>query len=270
MIKSFALIAAAAASLAAPAWAAAPSETAADKVETLAVGTPLTRFSMLVPSTRLYLRYNVIGEARETLDIWRRQISYENYQGKRAMHIFWRWDSVTEPKFNRTEDFWFEPETFRPLTVVRHLSKDGQQTVGGYRYLTDRIVGMKELPDNPRKDFVQLAKMAPFNFETDMELLEALPLKSGYAVRIPFYEAGPGQEEPKYYDYRVVGEDHISAADGHTIDCWVVEAPTTNPDWGTTHFWLAKQGQVMLREETKTKDGTVWVKLLLTPDVAMT
>lgn len=234
--------------------------------ETIEVGQPLARFSLVQPATRLYLRYKVVGDSRQTIDIWRRQVRFEQQDGKKRMHIAWRWDSVGERKFTSTRDYWFEPETFRPLTITRRLVEGDKTTVAGFEYLRDRIVGMANLPDNARKDFVQAAKIAPYAFETDMELLQALPLRSGYSVRIPFYEPGPNQPEPQLYTYRVADSDKIGAADGSSIDCWIVETPSDNPEYGATRFWISKKSQVMIREETRLRDGSLFVKMLLTSD----
>jgi hypothetical protein len=234
--------------------------------QTQEVGKPLARFSLLKPATRIYLRYKIVDGRRETIDLWRRKVSFDEHSGQKRLHIFWRWDSVGERKFSRTEDFWFETGTFRPLTVERRLDKDGTITVRGYRYLPDRIEGLAELQNNDAKDFVQSAKMPAYNWETDMEFLQALPLAAGYEVRIPFYEAGQGQDAPEYYDYKVVGEDTIASADGRAIACWVVGIDSTDSNWGPTRFWFAKDTQIMLREETRLKDGTIFVKILLPYD----
>ncbi len=242
------------------------SQVAQDQVETIDVGQPLARFSQVKPSTRLYLRYKVVGDARQTIDIWRRQISFEEQDGKKRVHITWRWDSVGDRKFVSTRDYWFEPETLRPLTITRHLVEGDKTTVSGFRYLPDRVVGLADLANNSRKDFLQLAKVTPFAFETDMELLQALPLRQHFAVRIPFYEPGPGQPEPQYYTYRVTGEDRIASADGAAIDCWMVEIASDSPDYGPTQFWLSKKSKVVIRDQTRMKDGSLFVKSLMTSD----
>jgi hypothetical protein len=230
------------------------------------VGRPLARFSLLKPSSRIYLRYKIVNGRRETIDMWRRQVSFEAHDGQRRLHIVWNWNSISDPKFNRTEDLWFETDTFRPLTVERHLEKDGKVTERGYRYLPDRIESLKKPSNGDQKDFVQQAKIPAYNWETDMELLQALPLAAGYEVRIPFYEAGPGQDPPQYYEYKVVGEDTIAATDGTSIECWIVGIDSTDPQWGPTRIWFSKGAQIMIREETKLKDGSVFVKMLLPYD----
>jgi len=234
--------------------------------ETLQVGQSLARFSLIQPATHLYLRYQVVAGARQTIDIWRRQINFEQQGDKKRMHITWRWDSVGERKFTSTRDYWFDRDTFRPITITRRLVEAEKTTVAGYEYLPDRIVGLADLPDNARKDFVQSAKIAPYAFETDMELLQALPLRSGYSVRIPFYEPGPGQPEPKFYTYTVVESDKINTPDNGSIDCWIVETSSDNPGYGATRFWLSKKTQVVIREETRLPDGSLFVKMLMTSD----
>lgn len=236
-------------------------------IQTLEVGKPLARASLLTPSTRVYLRYKIVGEQRVTIDLWRRSLSFEEHEGRRAMHISWRWDSVADQKFSRVADYWYEPETMRPLTVERRLVRNGATTVSAFRYLPDRVIGMAEVPDNSVKEFVQATPDPMYNWETDMELLQALPLKSGYEVRIPFYEAGPGRDAPGYYTYEVVGDGKIAAPDGHSVDCWIVVFKPTDPKLGDTRFFFAKKTQVMIREETRLEDGSIFVKMLLPPDV---
>jgi hypothetical protein len=232
-------------------------------VQTQEVGQPLPRFSLLKPSTRIYLRYKIIGDRRETIDMWRRQVSFDKQDGQRRLHIVWRWDSVGDPKFSRTENFWFETDTFRPLTLERHLDNNGKITERSYRFLPDRIESIKDPSNSVQKDFLQLAKMPAYNWETDMEFFQTLPLAAGYQVRIPFYEAGPGQDAPQYYEYKVIGQDTIASTDGSTTDCWVVGIDSTDPAWGPTRMWFAKGTQIMMREETKLKDGTLFVKMLV-------
>jgi hypothetical protein len=125
---------------------------------------------------------------------------------------------------------------------------------------------MDELPDNPRKDFLQTASEPAYNWETDMEFLQALPLADNYTANINFYD--PAQKPPARYIYSVTGTDKISQPDGSTIKCWVVSHSFEAEDGsdGSSRYWFAKKTQVLIREELKTADGNVLVKVLLNPE----
>jgi hypothetical protein len=248
--------------------AAATTASAAWSVETpLKVGEPLARFALLKPATHRYLRYIVHGEQRTLVDIWVRRISFETENGRRLMHIWQRWDEAKVKPGGVSaleQDSWFEPGTFRPLTHVRRATKDGKVSVLGYRYLTDKVVGMAELPDNQRRDFsIALAEPA-YNFEYDMEFLQSLPLADGFAANIVFYDAGI---DPKadHYVFKVAGSDRIDGWDGKPVDCWVVTADY-NTGQVKSRFWFDKKTQVLVREEAPMDDGGVLVKTLLPPE----
>jgi len=102
--------------------------------------------------------------------------------------------------------------------------------------------------------------MTFYNWHTDMELLQALPLKKGYTASIPFYDVG--LEPPARYIYSVVGEETIPNPEGAPIDCWVVvfkQDAATPPQ----RFWFAKRTQVLVREESVVPEKGILVKTLL-------
>lgn len=236
--------------------------TANETVDVLHVGQVLPRFNLLTATARLYLRYKVIGDKRETIDIWSRETSYETRNGQRLLHITQRWDGVVDKPYSLKQDAWFEAGTFRPITQVKELTRDGKTQVAGYRFLPDKIIGMAELANNSRKDFDASSPEPSYNFETDMELLQTLPLAEGYEASIVFYDAGPGADAPKRYRYKVLGSDTIVGPDGHPIDCWVV-ATNDGGSGPVVQWWYAKQTQVMIREEARLTDGSLLVKTLL-------
>jgi hypothetical protein len=227
------------------------------------VGQPLERFALLEAGTHRYLRYKVRNDgARLAVDIWSRTISFETREGKPALHIVQRWDQPGA-KVILTQDSWFEPRTFRPLTHIRHLERDGVVTIGGYDIGPTRVLGLRDLPDNQRKDFDQPLPEPSYNFEYDMELLQALPLAAHREFNIAFYD--PGVDKPGRYVFKVSRADRIAGPDGRPIDCWVLTA-----DYNTgkvlSHFWFAKRGQTLIREEQIQEDGALLVKTLLPPE----
>ena len=233
--------------------------TATPAVTPLPVGTPPARMTLLKPGTHRYLRYSVKDGRRSTTDIWTRTVSFEPQDGVRRLHIVMQWDGVVPPAYTSKQDAWFDAATFRPLTHLRTLEREGKISVGGYRFQDGAIIGMKELPNNGRADFTQVSPEPAFNFEYDMELLQTLPWRRGYVADLVFYD--PGLEPPKHYLFRQAGEEAITGPDGRKIDCWVVTADY-NTGKVVNRFWFAKAGQVLLHEEGE-KDGVIYVKTLL-------
>ena len=233
------------------------------------VGTPLARFSLLEPGVHRYVRYTVTGSKRSAIDIWTRTISFEPRDGRRAMHIAMRWDEVGGAVAFLEQDSWFDVDSFRPQTHVRRLQRTGSDKfeVGGYRFLPDKIVGMTELPENLRKDFTIASSEPAYNFEYDMEFLQALPLGKGYSVSIPFYDPGDSQTPTARYTFKVAGSDRIRGADGPAYECWLVTADY-NTDRIRSRFWFDKKTQVMVREEQVQDDGSILIKSLLAPESA--
>lgn len=238
--------------------AAAPAQ--ADTVR-LKVGEPLARFAKLRPGVHRYLRYTAGTDgSRKAIDIWQRTVSFgPDAQGQPdAFHIVQRWDR-TDGKI-LIQDSWFELRTFRPTTHVRHTVVGGKDDYTGYRFDTAQVVGMPDLANNSRKDFVMALPEPSYNFEYDMELLQTLPLASGRTFDIPFYDPGIGK--PGRYNFVVAGSETIPGPDGRPIDCWLVTADYNRGKIGA-RFWLAKSNQVLIREEASMDGGATLVKTLL-------
>lgn len=232
-------------------------------VTELHVGEKLPRANLLKPGIHRYARYTISPDGhRNAIDIWTREITFEVKDGKRLLHIHQQWDEISPPGV-LVQDSWFEPDTLRPLTHTKVLTRDGTTTIGGYRFLPDKIVGMDDLPGNSRKGFLQSSAEPAYNWETDMEFLQALPLADGYAASINFYD--PAQDPPARYIYKVEGSGKIAEPDGGDIDCWIVSIDFKR-EMASSRFWFAKKTQVLMREETSMPDGSTLVKTLLNPE----
>lgn len=84
-----------------------------------------------------------------------------------------------------------------------------------------------------------------------------------YASR--FTNPGPASLS-RSFSYRVVESDKINTPDNGSIDRWIVDTSSDNPGYGATRFWLSKKAQVVVREETRLPDGSLFVKMLMTSD----
>jgi hypothetical protein len=222
----------------------------------VAVGTPLPRFHLLKEGSHRYLRYLRSADSNTAVDIWQRDIHFD---GQR-MQIRQRWDAVGKtPSVKRLEST-FETGTFRPYTHVRITEKDGKKTIEGFAFAPERITGMADLPENTQKTLAVESKEPSFNFETDMELLQTLPLAEGYETQLVFYHPG-GSAAPARYTFRVAGSEAIAGPAG-PVDCWLVTTDYNQPG-SVSKFWFAKATQLMVRQESQLPDGRTLVKTLL-------
>lgn len=232
---------------------------------TLDVGQRLERAALLKPGVHRYLRYTVLDGKRSTKDIWSREVHYDTVDGQRQLRITQRWDAVGEKPYTHKQDSRFEAGTMRPLTHMSESTRDGKTRIAGYRFLPGKVIGMNDLPGNAQQDFALATPEASYNFETDIEFLQSLPLASGYTASIPFYD--PGLSPPARYVFKVAGEDTVAGPDGRAIDCWVVTTDY-NRAGHLARFWFAKDSQVMIRQESPMPDGGLLVKTLLPPEAA--
>lgn len=226
------------------------------------VGQPLARFDKIKPATHRYLRYRQVGDTITPLDVWTREIRIEpDASGVKRLHIVQHWDGAT-PGTVKQLDSWFELGTFRPFTHQRStIGKDGQTKIEGFDFKPDRIVGLKDLPGNAQVAYDMASPQPAFNFETDMETLQALPLAKGYEAQIVFHHPAGGAPAP--YLFKVAGSETLNSSAGGKVDCWVVTTDYNHPEGPVARFWLAKDSQVVVKVVSPAPDGSTWVKTLL-------
>jgi hypothetical protein len=229
-------------------------------VQQVDVGNPLPRFGLLKEGTHHYLRYMKSGEANTAADIWTREVRFEQRNGEQLLHVRQRWDGTGATPSLRLLDSWFEPGTFRPLTHVRINEQDGKRVVAGFVFSPTRVTGMQDLADNAQKDLLVESPEPTFNFETDIEFLQTLPLAEGYEAHINFYHPG-GPSAPQRYTFKVAGTESI-AGPGGPIECWLVTTDYNKPG-PVSKFWFAKATQLMVRQESVTGNGKVLVKAMI-------
>ena len=243
-------------------------------LQDVTMGSVLPRAALLKEGSHHYLRYMVSGEARAPLDIVTREIRFSTSGGQQLMLIRQRYDgalvppaapastqaSPPAPPSVKVVDSWFEAGTFRPRTHQRVTDKDGKRVVEGFVFGAGKVSGMPDLADNTRKDFSVEAPEPTYNFETDMEMLQALPLAEGYEARINFYHPG-GAAAPARHVFKVTGSAAI-AGPGGMIDCWVVTTDYNMPGYVST-FWFAKGSQLLVRQDSPAGPGKTIVKALI-------
>lgn len=227
---------------------------AADRIE---VGEKLAHFDLVQPVKRKYLRHKIVDGHDKAVDVWTREVKFEEHDGVRRLHIVQQWDGPYESGKVVTRDSWFEVGTFRPLTHVRHTETPETTRNERFRFEPTRIV---RLAEPGQAEQVVESPQPAFNFETDMEFLGALPLAEGYEADIVFYH--PGGNPPASYRFRVAGSEQVRLPGGATVDCWLVTTDYNRPGH-VARFLLDKRTQTVLKVESPMPDGGVMVKTLL-------
>lgn len=243
---------------AAPAVANAATSPAPHRLN---VGDRLARFNLLKPGRRTYLRSQSKGGAHVATDIWQREVRFERVDGTDRLRIVQRWDGTGKEPSLVERDSLFELGTFRPLTHLRTTRAGGRTVVEGFQFGPTALTGMRDLPDNSQAAVNVSFPEPMYNFETDMEMLQTLPLARGYAVSIPFFHPVGGS--PSRYLWRVAAEEALPGPDGRRLDCWVVETDYNRPQLPPARFWLAKRTQQLIRQEACAPDGVVHRKTFL-------
>ncbi|MDB5934295.1 MAG: hypothetical protein JWQ01_1639 [Massilia sp.] len=228
-------------------------------VSNVDVGSQLPRFALIKEGAHRYLRFMKAGDSSSPIDIWTREVHFEKNGSQQLMQIRQRWDGVNPPS-TRLFNSWFEAGSFRPRTHERISERDGKRVVEGFAFAPDKITGIKDLADNTQKDLSVDSPEPTYNFETDIEFLQALPLAAGYEASINFYHPG-GRTAPQRYTFKVAGSASIAGPAG-PVDCWVVTTDYNRPGTIST-FWFAKGTQLMVRQESPLGDGRVMVKTLI-------
>ncbi|NHZ66406.1 DUF3108 domain-containing protein [Massilia genomosp. 1] len=229
-------------------------------VTSVDVGAALPRAALLKESVHHYLRYMHSGEARVPLDIVTREIRFSTEDGQPRMRVRQRYDTAAAAASLKTVTSWLDAGSLRPRTHERITEKDGKRVVEGFLFAPDKITGMKDLAESVNKDLVVASPEPTFNFETDIETLQALPLADGFEARINFYHPG-SQQGPARYLFKVTGSAGMPGPGG-VIDCWVVTTDYNRPGYVST-FWFAKGSQLLVRQDSPVGEGKVAVKILI-------
>ena len=86
------------------------------------------------------------------------------------------------------------------------------------------------------------------NWHSDLALLPLLPFERGGTLRIRVFDVG--MDAPIDVDYSVVGTRMLSAADGGSYECWLVETESGRPGTGNfQRFWIDKKQRIVIKEE---------------------
>ncbi|HYI42200.1 MAG TPA: hypothetical protein VD768_01070 [Sphingomicrobium sp.] len=218
------------------------------------VGSTLARIDKLQPGARHYVRYFQMKDGSvELVDFQAKTISFE---GDR-IRITQSWRG---PKGSRSLNSLIERGTMRPITHRRDSESAGKVLREGFRFGQDSVIALGEADDTNR-DFRIATPEPTFNFEIDLEMLQALPWREGAEFSLNLYHPG-ATAPPAAHVFKVAGSETLTLA-GVPVECWVVTTDYNRPEVPLSRFWIAKQSQVVVRVHNPAPDGRAVIKALL-------
>jgi len=230
--------------------------------QAIAVGTELPRMAQMKEGPRLYLRLREMQGVTRPIDIWRREVRFETVGGERRLHVLQSWTGPVSAPTELRLDSWFGARDFKPLTHERFFTRAEETRNEGFQFSPTGVSALASTPANTRNGFNVAFDEPAFNFETDMEMLEALPLAAGWRGRLVFYHPGGGPAAP--YVFVVEGSHALPSPGGAPVDCWLVTLAAEKGDRAqASRFYVDKRSQQVLRVEQLVPDGSVIVKVRL-------
>ncbi len=218
--------------------------TAMAQPDTVRVTSKHINTKYLKPGTRQYLVTisNPKNPKVLTQNLWNRNISFEQVQGKERMVIRQNWIG-TDTLSNRTLYSVMEKD----FTPVYHTSASARGK-GAFNFYPDKIVAADTVQKNAWKGFVMPTTNQTYNWELDMEFFESLLLKANTVFLINFYHPG-SKTGPQAYSYKVTGSEKLATINNQTIDCWLLRIDYSPENYGI--FWVTKKTHEVLKMEEK-------------------
>ncbi len=202
--------------------------------------------------THRYLVYFKMGKdaTRSRPQIWTRNVSFEQYNGREAVIVKQEWedrDSVVH-----TAKSVCDKHTFAPLY---HYSWWKQRGSSEFDFMA-KTASINNMPlteadtlkskKSQWQAFQKAMNQYDLNWHLDMEVFPLLNYKHKTTYMIPFYE--PGYLAPQFEAYNVVGTGQLDGYDNSKIDCWLL----VHESKGFREvFWISKKTHEVLKLENE-------------------
>lgn len=180
------------------------------------------------------------GDPRQAFtSVWSREVRMIKRNGKELIEIDQKWYSSDTSRL-RTVYSLMNASDFSPVYHHTKLNR----AVEAYDFYAHKIKGSDSVANNTKKDFELALKQPMMNWELDLETFPLLDLKPGKRFAINFYHPG-GKGEPKFYEYKVVGEENLRVVEGVTVPCWKLRIDYDSKTFAI--FYISKKGREVLR-----------------------
>lgn len=224
------------------------------KIDTINSSNNTLNTSKITESTKEYLVYLADGNKnRKNIgDIWKREIRFKEYEGKKNIEFEWNW-YIKNGQLYKTVTNLCDRNSLAP---IYHKTVSNQ--IGDSKY--DREVGVKAydfidnkmLPADSIKTNIISGKAAinldipVLSLEIDLETFALLPIsKVGQQFAISFFD--PSEQKPEYHLYEVVGKDLLQINNDTKIECWLLKTKYDEKNYA--QFWLTDKSKEVVKME---------------------
>lgn len=169
--------------------------------------------------------------------IWSRQLRAKN--GK--IEVEQKWYSSDSAGYRYVYSL-VDQKTFLPIYHKTVMQRSGTEA---FDFGDKKIKGSDSVANNAKASF-ELATSKPLNWELDMETFSLLDLKAGKRYAINFYHPG-GRTAPKFYEYKVTGDEKVRTYEDKFIDCWKLRIDYTEKSYAI--FYISKKSKEVIKME---------------------
>ncbi len=167
------------------------------------------------------------------MSIWEREIVFSKFKNEQSINIIQNWKNQDTAKTRYIYSI-NKRENFEPLY---HYAKSGTGKIDAFNFASNKIVAADSVTNNSKADFKVDLQTATLNWELDLEVFQTLPFAEGKTFRINFYHPG-SKSLPKYYEYKVEGQETLTTVNNKSIDCWLLKIEYAPKSSAT--FWINK------------------------------
>jgi hypothetical protein len=192
--------------------------------------------------------------------LWTREVKLSKLNNEAVIEINQKWLSSDTAAYREV----YSVSRQRNFSPLYHMVKSPKGTEA-FTFTDKEVVATDTVNGNKLKDFRKAFITPPLNWELDLEIFSTLPIrKEGQRFIMNFYH--PGGSEPAFYEYKVIGIEKITVADGDKVDCWKLKIDYNADAWAI--FWISKKSKEVLKMQEAYK-GNYRYKVKLSTAVSL-
>lgn len=205
----------------------------------------------------VYLKKTVDGPA-EGLTLVKIRIDPTTLENRKAYRIRQRW--YKENALFHTSETIHDAADF---STLKHdywwKLPDKRELLGNFDFIRKQASVDGGFDDKTKArilaDFEKSFDNYNLSWHSDLSVFTLFPYKTGRVFRVNFYD--PGASPVMIAEYRVTGVESLTRSDGKSVECWVMEYTSAQPNGEKSiqRFWVSKSTREVLKEEDSFPNG---------------